>query len=308
MNLTHLRYLLEVERTGSITKAAQNLYMGQPNLSKAIKELEGEIGITVFKRTSRGVEPTRKGAEFLSYAHTIISQVDELESLYKPRPDNAVELCISVPRASYVSAAFAAFADRFVNEPHVDLRYKETSSMGAVNDVASGESDFAIVRFQTIYERYFVHLLREQELDYEPLWEFKMMLLMSETHPLAHYDDVPYHMLSGFTEIVHGDFQVPSLSFSQINKDASFSSPSKRLYIYDRGSQFELLRQVRGSYLWVSPMPDEVVQRNGLVLRHCALADLSNKDVIAYPRKRPIGEHGRALIDRIRREIDSIHG
>lgn len=60
MNLTHLRYALEVERTRSITKAAQNLYMGQPNLSKAIKELEGEIGIPIFSRTSKGVGVTKK--------------------------------------------------------------------------------------------------------------------------------------------------------------------------------------------------------------------------------------------------------
>ena len=84
MNFSHIKYVVEVENTGSITKAANNLYMGQPNLSKAIKELEAEIGITIFKRTAKGVEPTKKGAEFLKYAKTILSQINELESLTKP--------------------------------------------------------------------------------------------------------------------------------------------------------------------------------------------------------------------------------
>ena len=61
MNLTHLKYAVEVEKTGSITRAADNLFMGQPNLSKAIKELEQQVGIAIFRRTSRGVAPTRKG-------------------------------------------------------------------------------------------------------------------------------------------------------------------------------------------------------------------------------------------------------
>lgn len=61
MNTLHFKYAVEVERTGSITQAADNLYMAQPNLSKAIKELEDTLGITVFKRTSRGMVPTKKG-------------------------------------------------------------------------------------------------------------------------------------------------------------------------------------------------------------------------------------------------------
>ena len=68
MNLLHLKYAVEIEKTGSITKAANNLFMGQPNLSKAIKELENEIGITIFRRTTKGVAPTEKGGEFLGYA------------------------------------------------------------------------------------------------------------------------------------------------------------------------------------------------------------------------------------------------
>jgi DNA-binding transcriptional LysR family regulator len=83
MNLLHLKYAVEVERTRSITQAAANLYMGQPNLSRAIKDLEESIGITIFKRTSKGIVPTAEGEEFLAYARNILSQVDEIESIYK---------------------------------------------------------------------------------------------------------------------------------------------------------------------------------------------------------------------------------
>ena len=169
MNLSHLKYVLEVERTGSISRAAQSLYMAQPNLSKAIRELESEIGITIFRRNSKGVKPTQKGMEFLSYARNIASQVDELESLYKPNDEHTVELSFSAPRASYVSFAFAEFASRYHEEPQINIRFKETSSMNAVSDVAGGESNFAIVRWQKIYEDYYLHLLMEQGLGHQLL-------------------------------------------------------------------------------------------------------------------------------------------
>ena len=82
MNTQHFRYALEVEKTGSITQAAENLFMGQPNLSKAIKELETELGITIFKRTSTGVAVTSAGREFLLYAKSILSKINEIEEIY----------------------------------------------------------------------------------------------------------------------------------------------------------------------------------------------------------------------------------
>lgn len=85
MNLAHLKYAVEVEKTGSITKAAENLFMGQPNLSKAIKELEAQVGIAIFRRTiQRCLLPTRKGEEFLARAKAILCQIEEMEAIYRP--------------------------------------------------------------------------------------------------------------------------------------------------------------------------------------------------------------------------------
>lgn len=82
MNILHWKYAIEVERTRSINRAAENLFMGQPNLSRAIKELEESLGITIFKRTSKGMSPTPQGEEFLQHAKKILSQIDEVEALY----------------------------------------------------------------------------------------------------------------------------------------------------------------------------------------------------------------------------------
>ena len=109
MNTVALRYALEVNRTHSITKAAQNLYMGQPNLSRAIRELEKDLGITLFERTTKGVAPTEKGRIFLEKAETILSQLDELEKQYRFDAADSVHLSVAFPRVTYASYAFTRF-------------------------------------------------------------------------------------------------------------------------------------------------------------------------------------------------------
>ena len=109
-NLQHLKYAVEVARTGSISRAAENLYMGQPRLSRAIRELEEESGLILFNRTSKGVTLTQKGADFLDRARSILAQIEELEAMYKPTDGAALRFDLCAPRASYVAAAFVAFA------------------------------------------------------------------------------------------------------------------------------------------------------------------------------------------------------
>ena len=110
MNVLHLKYAVEVAENGSINKAAEALYMNQPNLSKAIKELENSLGITIFSRTAKGMNVTPEGEEFLRHARKILRQIDEMEALYKGGAAAQQRFSISVPRASYISHAFAQFS------------------------------------------------------------------------------------------------------------------------------------------------------------------------------------------------------
>jgi len=301
MNLLHLKYIVEVEKTNSITKAAQNLFMGQPNLSRAIKELEKDIGITIFKRTARGVEPTRKGTEFLSYTKTILAQVNDLEYLYKPCEVDEIKFNISVPRATYVSVAFSEFVNSLTEERELNIFFKETNSMGSINDVHNGDSNLGIIRYQKIYESYFLSFLKESDLEYEPLWEFDLCLLMSKDHPLAHMEDIPYYDLCNYTEIVHGDFQVPSSCPSEIKKEARQQLHSKRIHVYERGSQFDLLQRVKGSFMWVSKVPQEVLDQQNMVLRKSSEGSLVNKDIIIYKHNHVFTAYEKMFIDMVKK-------
>ncbi|MDP4152723.1 MAG: LysR family transcriptional regulator [Bacillota bacterium] len=281
-NILHLKYAVEVEKTGSISKAADNLFIAQPHLSKTIKELEKSLGIVLFNRTPRGVIPTRKGEEFLKYARSIISQIEEMESLYKPSEKNKQQFDICVPRASYISFAFTEFIKELDLEKAIDINYRETNSMRAINQVAEGINNLGIIRYQTIYEKYFLNALEERELKYEPIWEFQYLALMSEKHPLATDDIIEFSKLQKYTEIIHGDLTVPALPVSEAKMIAQAEEKKKKIAVYERGSQFEILSRIPTTYMWVSPVPEDVLSCFFLVQKPCNMSKNKYKDILIY--------------------------
>ena len=160
---------MEVEKTASITKAAENLFMGQPNLSRGIKELEETLGVKIFKRTSKGIVPTPQGEEFLGYAKSILAQIEEMESLYKPEKNNKLKFSISVPRASYIANAFSKFVREADMSKEIEFSFKETNAMRAIRNVVQENYGLAIVRYQTIFESFFTNMLRDKGMKSEKM-------------------------------------------------------------------------------------------------------------------------------------------
>ena len=159
MNILHLKYAVEVANTGSISKAANNLYMNQPNLSRAIKELEDSLGITIFDRTTKGMTVTPDGEEFLSHAKKILSQIYEVEAIYKNGRADKQKFSVSVPRASYISAAFSEFVKCLDKQKPAEIYYKETNSMRAINNIINGGYKLGIIRYGENYDKYFKKML-----------------------------------------------------------------------------------------------------------------------------------------------------
>ena len=110
MNILHLKYVISIAENGSINRAAEELHVAQPNLSRVVKEMETDLGIQFFHRSSKGMTLTPDGELFVSQARKILEQIDEMESLYKEKKAGKQRFSISVPRASYIADAFAAFS------------------------------------------------------------------------------------------------------------------------------------------------------------------------------------------------------
>lgn len=268
MNTLLLRCAVEVEKTGSFTEAANNLYMAQPNLSKNVKKLESLINISIFERTRNGVIATPKGKEFLNYAKNILNEMDRLEEMFTKTPSEMQSLSLSVPRASYISNAFIQFVKNLNFEKEISIDYVETNSVQTIKNVAEGHFDLGVIRFPLDYQRHFMQYLENKNLKWETLLDFEFVVVFSKNHPLASKEVIQISDLNPYVEIVHGDVSIPYMDNHDI-KNTMKNKDGKKIYIYERGSQFELLSQINESYMWVSPIPEEILIRHQLVQKKC---------------------------------------
>ncbi len=282
MNTTFFKYAIEVEHTRSITQAAQNLFMAQPNLSKAIKEMEELLGFRIFKRTSKGVIPTPKGNEFLAYARNIMAQLNKIELLSKPQEDNIQAFNISVPRGSYISHAFIRFMNQLDRNKGIEINLQETNAMTTILNIAAGKFDLGIIRCQKRYERYFLDFLREKQIRYELIWEFEQSVIFSTQSELAQQEQLHHSQLKNFTEIVHGDEVIPYLADKVETRSGAEKNGMKKIYLCERWNQFELLSQIPDTYMWASPIPPEYLSRYGLLQRKCSIPDNQYQDILIY--------------------------
>ncbi|MGN0678555.1 MAG: LysR family transcriptional regulator [Oscillospiraceae bacterium] len=282
MNILHLKYAVEVAQTQSISKAAANLYMGQPNLSRAIKELEESLGITIFKRTSKGITTTPDGDEFLRRARRIIAQVDEVEEIYRNGKQRKQTFSVCVPRASYFSLAMSEFSKHISLAEPAEIFYKETNSMRTINNVMRGDFNLGIVRYQSSFERYFTDMFTEKHLVFETVSEFSYVLLVKRTSPLAEKKEITLDDLKNYIEITHGDPYVPSLPLIDVKKAELSAEVDKRIYVFERATQFILLGSVPNTFMWVSPIPQQLLDNYDLVMIECPENKKVYKDVLIH--------------------------
>lgn len=275
MNILHLKYAVEVEKTSSITKAAENLFMGQPNLSRSIKDLEETLGIKIFKRTAKGIVPTPQGEEFLSYAKSILAQIDEMESLYKQDAKNKISFSISVPRASYITYAFTRFVDGLDRGKEIEINYKETNAVRAIKNILQNNYNLGIIRYPTEYEHHFNNMLESKDMKSETIVDFSLCFLASRKNPVFQKEKPVKADLEDLIEICHGDPFIPTLSASDIKKAEFSNIGSKHIYVYERGSQLDLLREVPTTYMWVSGVPKCILESHNLAI--CKIEDMENK-------------------------------
>lgn len=283
MNIQHLRYAVEVEKTRSITDAAENLFMSQPNLSRGIRELEAALGIAVFDRTPKGIVPTAQGEEFLHYARSILSQFDDMAARYRGAGAGAGVLRLSVPRSGYIAQAVARFA--LLADPRVTLDYKETNALRSIRNVTEDGYDLGIVRYQTDYEPYFTETFQNKGLAARELWTFRYLALLRLDHPAARKATVTMADLADSIAITQGDVYAPSLPGE--SHEAPEAS-ERGIRLYDRASQYELVAALPRTYAWVSPVPRETLARYGLTLRPCAQNAARHKDVLIHRQQRAL--------------------
>lgn len=281
MNILHIKYAVEVAKHGSLSKAAEELLIAQPNISRSIKELEADLGITIFARSAKGVTLTPEGEEFIGYAKNILRQIDEVEGIYKNGHVKKQKFSISVPRACYIADAFAAFSRSIKKEP-AEIFYKETNSQRTINNVLNKDYKLGIIRYAQDYDKIFKDMLEEKGLVGEMISEFTYSLIMSKDHPLAAKEDVTFDDLTPYIEIAHADPYVPTLPLSKVVKEELPDNIERRIFIFERASQYDLLSENTETFMWVSSSSPKILERYGLIMKKSSENKKIYKDVLIY--------------------------
>ncbi len=276
-----MKYAVEVAKSGSLNKASEVLLIAQPNLSRSIKELEYDLGITIFDRTSRGMTLTPDGEEFINFAKSILSQIEQVERYYRDNSAKKQTFSVSVPRACYISEAFAEFSKMLTKDP-AEIFYKETNSQGTIRNILENDYNLGIIRYAESKDKYFKSLMDEKGLSYELVTEFRYHLLMSAENPLSKKEVITFDDLCGYIEVAHADPHAPSASLSKVTNEEFPDNIDRKIFIYERGSQFDLLSKNPETFMWGSLFPKNILEKYGLVERECIDNTKIYKDVLVY--------------------------
>lgn len=293
-----MKYALEVAKAGSLNKASEVLLIAVPNISRSIKELEADLGITIFNRTTKGMCLTPEGEEFINFAKGILGQIDQVEKYYKEGSPSKQKFSISVPRACYISEAFAEFS-RTLTKDAAEIFYKETNSQRTIHNILNHDYKLGIIRYAENYDKYFKSMLDEKGFMYETVTEFSYSLIMSAKNPLATKDKITFDDLTDYIEIAHADPYVPSMPLSKVIKEELPDNIDRRIYIFERASQFDLLYKNPETFMWVSPTPPSLLSRYDLVQKKCTENKKIYKDVLIYKKGYKLTDLDRKFITKL---------
>ncbi|WP_026695494.1 LysR family transcriptional regulator [Peribacillus kribbensis] len=266
MTLQQLKYVIEVARSRSINKAAQKLFISQPSLSNALKELEEEIGITIFSRTNKGIVMTSEGSEFLGYARQVVEQTELLENRYSKARSLQQNFSVSAQHYAFAVSAFVRLLKDYDREEY-EFTFRETKTYEIIDDVKNLRSEIGILYVNEFNKKVIQKFLREGSLEFHELFEASPHIFISSANPLAKKEYVTLSDLDPYPYLSYEQGDYNSFYFSE--EILSTLSRPKNIRVTDRATLFNLLIGLNGYTISTG------------VISH----KLNSKDIIAVPLK-----------------------
>lgn len=264
MTLQQLRYVITVAESGTITEAANKLYISQPSLTNAIHELEKEMNIVIFNRTNKGISLSKEGEDFLGYARQVLEQASILEDRYKGNSGGKKQFCVSTQHYSFAVNAFVDLIKKYGQEEY-DFSLRETQTYEIIEDVARMRSELGILFLNSFNETVIVKILKSHDLKFHELFIAKPHVFISRKHPLAEKSVITNQELEKYPYLSFEQGEHNSFYFSE--EIFSKSERKKNIRVRDRATLFNLLIGLNG-YTICSGVIDE---------------NLNGKDIIAVP-------------------------
>ena len=243
MTLAQLRYTIAIAKAGSMNEAAKSLYISQPSLSTAIRELEAETGVEIFRRTNRGIAVTPAGEEFLGYARQVVEQYELMEAKYISKEQSRKKFSVSMQHYTFAVNAFVELVKQFGMDEY-EFAVHETKTHQVIEDVRNFKSEIGILYVNDFNRKVLTKMFHEYGLEFHELLNCRIYVYMWKGHPLAKREKITLEELKEY----------PCLSFEQGGNNSFYFAEEflsmldfpKNIQVRDRATLFNLVIGLNG--------------------------------------------------------------
>lgn len=259
MTLQQLKYVLTIANKGTISDAAKTLYISQPSLTNAVKELENELNVTIFNRTNKGVILSKEGEIFLGYARQVVEQVRLLEEKYKGKAKGKQDFCVSTQHYSFAVEAFVDLLSEYGGDEY-DFRIRETQTYEIIDDVSKLRSEIGVLYLNPFNETILKKTIHEKDLKFHSLFIAKPHVFVGINNPLAKRDIITLEDLSPYPRLSYEQGEHNSFYFSE--EILSTLEKKKNILVRDRATLFNLLIGLNGYTICSGVINEELNGKN----------------------------------------------
>ncbi|MCQ2555596.1 MAG: LysR family transcriptional regulator [Clostridia bacterium] len=300
MTLQQINYAIVISETGSMNKAAELLYITQPSLTNAIKELEKELGVTIFNRSGKGVSLTADGTEFITYARQLYQQYETLQEKYSGGKIKR-KFGVSAQHYSFAVHAFVETVQDY-NTCDYEFAVRETNTADVISDVATLKSEIGILYLSDFNRQFISKIIQTNQLEFVHLIDCDVYAYLWKEHPLASRESVSIEELEHY----------PCLTFEQGDKSSfyfaeeiiSTSEFSRVIKASDRSTMLNLMKGLNG-YTFCSGII--CGNLNGSDYTAVPLSDKTDRMEIGYIKRKNIilSDIGKEYIENLREYLES---
>lgn len=300
MTLQQLKYIVTVAETGNITEAAKRLFISQPSLTNAIRELEKEMQVTIFNRTNKGVTVSNEGDEFLAYARQVLEQADLLQEKFLHEKEQSPRFSVSCQHYSFAVNAFVEVIQKF-DAPKYDFTLRETQTHEIIEDVSHLRSEIGILYISSKNEEVILKLIKQSGLKFEELFTAKPHVFICATHPLA-----------GKARLSMKDLEdYPYLSFEQGEYNSFYYSEeilstldrNKNIKVRDRATLFNLVIGLNG-YTVSSGIISRELNGENIIAKPLQVDEYMRIGTITQ-KNMPLSRYGIAYMEALKQYINA---
>lgn len=298
MTLQQLKYVVTVAETGNITEAAKRLFISQPSLTNAIKELEMEMQLTIFNRTNKGVLISNEGDLFLSYARQVLEQANLLEEKFKNIDKQSPRFSVSCQHYSFAVNAFVDVIREF-DANRYDFTLRETQTYEIIEDVSRLKSEIGILYTSSKNEEIILKLIKQNGLKFEELFVAKPHVFICANHPLADREVLDLKDLEEYPYLSFEQGEYNSFYFSE--EILSTLDRNKNIKVRDRATLFNLVIGLNG-YTVSSGVISRELNGENIIAKPLRVDEYMRVGIITQ-KNMPLSRYGQAYLEALQRHI-----